>query len=1129
MFFELKEAKDGKILNQKNEKSKTVAVIIAMCLNLGINPPDLIKPEDCAKLLTWQTPKNTDSIIRNLQLQYQLWHPRAKYKLLPDPSLDDLKKVCVALRKAAKFDRILIHYNGYGVPKPTQNGEIWVFNKQYTQYLPVSLHDLIHWTQSPSIFVWDCNNAGSLITSYKKFAEQKDKDTIPEMAKLCDNIQFAACQANEQLPLQPDVPADFFTSCLTTPIIIALRCWAVENKERYPTIDLNKLVDFPGKLNDRKTPLGELNWIFTAVVDTIAWSLFPREDFKKLFRNDLLVAALYRNFLLAQKLMRQYGCTPVCDPPISIYSYRHHLWLQWELVLDHAINQFPQIHTTPETYVHSSFFSDQLTAFEIWLDQKTTLIKSPEQLPILLQVLLSQAHRSRALILLAKFLDLGSWAINEALSVGIFPYCLKLLQSPAPELRPVLSFIWARLLSIERDFQNDIVKDNGFLYFFQGFSKTLNTGEDMFSKLYLTNCAFVLSQFTYNHTVGKDLCMKSGLVQILCRQLSVTEDNLAIEWLLYALSSICLDFKPAIQIASQENCIPLILPHLQHKIPRIRAAVLNLTTSLFSIDCFEQDVLLQLICKSLYCVVDLNVLVRHELLCFVSKILNTFPKELSSVIHQHLTKISNSLTIHSKSTCSENEFLESVWRTLLIFTTDPHEDIKLEAQQCLDAHMIYFHSLNNSNLNVPPMIKTIIKHCQTPELRKNKSFYSLGFTTSSTTMNDVYKVITTKTNTLIASKSFLYASLLMCCTSECSFNIEFDSKYQQVYSFFKNKHLNESKSHHFTNLQESLRISTDSVCDGFSFHESLDQFCTYSKYGNCYIYQDNQLLYTLQMSNQLLNNALFVNQQASSMVLSTYIDGAITIHKGNESTYKQIYGGRPLTDLIFPSPATNILTSWDEQNGMLYMTGSCKVIRTFDLHSELKMAEIHSRSTFDCTSFSQNGHLLMTGYKDGMVRLFDVRSNSNVFSSKAHHQKVLQSKLQSYGKYVATCSEDGELKLWDIRAMSLPLSTSKYDDVISCDIHEVMPLVCLSTKDGVQCVTINDAKHQSDTVQTDFFSKSTNQWIHNTNTQEIVHYPMIKSYSGLLGPKMSNELAMFQSIVVPTLYVAYAKSIIVYK
>jgi hypothetical protein len=40
----------------------------------------------------------------------------------------------------------------------------------------------------------------------------------------------------------------------------------------------------PGKQNDRKTLLGELNWIFTAITDTIAWNVLPRgEEFRILW------------------------------------------------------------------------------------------------------------------------------------------------------------------------------------------------------------------------------------------------------------------------------------------------------------------------------------------------------------------------------------------------------------------------------------------------------------------------------------------------------------------------------------------------------------------------------------------------------------------------------------------------------------------------------------------------------------------------------------------------------------------------------------------------------------------------------------------------------------------------------
>lgn len=72
-----------------------------------------------------------------------------------------------------------------------------------------------------------------------------------------------------------------------------------------------------------------------------------------------------------------------------------------------------------------------------------------------------QVHRVRALELLAKFVDLGSWAVVAALTVGIYPYVLKLLQCGTKELRPALAFIWSKILSVDPFCQQELVKDNG--------------------------------------------------------------------------------------------------------------------------------------------------------------------------------------------------------------------------------------------------------------------------------------------------------------------------------------------------------------------------------------------------------------------------------------------------------------------------------------------------------------------------------------------------------------------------------------------------------------------------------------------------------------------------------------------
>lgn len=73
--------------------------------------------------------KAIEMIGASLQKQYERWQPRARYKSSLDPTVEDVKKLCSSLRRNAKEERVLFHYNGHGVPRPTVNGEIWVFNR----------------------------------------------------------------------------------------------------------------------------------------------------------------------------------------------------------------------------------------------------------------------------------------------------------------------------------------------------------------------------------------------------------------------------------------------------------------------------------------------------------------------------------------------------------------------------------------------------------------------------------------------------------------------------------------------------------------------------------------------------------------------------------------------------------------------------------------------------------------------------------------------------------------------------------------------------------------------------------------------------------------------------------------
>lgn len=408
--------------------------------------------------------------------------------------------------------------------------------------------------------------------------------------------------------MSPDLPADLFTCCLTSPIETALRFFVQQDPlkrninsssdDPRSRLTVEMVMKIPGDLKDRRTPLGELQWIFTAVTDTIAWLSFPRDTFMRLFRQDLLVAALFRNFLLAQRVMSTYHCTPMSHPELPS-THNHPLWDSWDLAVDGCLAQLPDLldqeaarqageSTAPpySTYRPSMFFAQHLAAFEIWLQHGggaksgqlpgTVTRKEPEQLPIVLQVLLSQAHRLRALILLSQFVDLGPWAVNMALSIGIFPYVQKLLQSPAAELKPVLIFIWARILAVDKSCQMDLLKENGYNYFAQILAPYPVSGQPLVipnANEHRAMCAFILSMLCRNFRGGQTACLSYQVFDHCLARLQ-EDDWLLRTWCLLCIAQMWADNDEGKAMCMVHGRQEIMMAALRNTSVEVRAAAL---------------------------------------------------------------------------------------------------------------------------------------------------------------------------------------------------------------------------------------------------------------------------------------------------------------------------------------------------------------------------------------------------------------------------------------------------------------------------------------------------------------------------------------------------------------------------
>ncbi|KKY25223.1 putative torc1 growth control complex subunit [Diplodia seriata] len=1089
------------------DRLKTVSAVLALCLNIGVDPPDVIKTNPCAKLECWidptistgtsgHTPMN--NIGKALQTQYEQLSMRTRYKLCLDPTVDETRRYCSTLRKNARNERVLFHYNGHGVPRPTSSGEIWVFNRNYTQYIPISLYDLQSWLGAPSLFVYDCSDAGLIIQNFNKFAEKHEQENAEvlrrepnaEIMDFSDCIHLAACREKETLPTNPDLPADVFTSCLTTPIEMAVRFFILQNP--LPTgITLQDAANIPGRVSERRTPIGELNWIFTAITDTIAWNSLSKPLFKKLFRQDLMVAALFRNFLLAQRIMRVYHCHPQCYPEIP-ETHDHPLWKSWDLAVEMILAQLPNLIAAERgekqyEYQHSNFFAEQLTAFEVYLDQGGAMEQRvPEQLPIVLQVLLSQVHRLRALILLSKFLDLGPWAVNLALSIGIFPYVLKLLQSQAMELKPVMVFIWARILAVDQSCQTDLLKDNGYTYFISILNP--NSGIPIGNQSeHRAMCAFIVAMFCKDFHQGQVVSLSPEVFESCLGHLGDLHNPLLRQWSCLCLSMLWVDYPEAKWTGIQVQAHQRLLFLRTDPVAEVRASMLHALTTFLGIpDVTPQVAQIEesIAGNLLFMAHDGNSMVRKELLVFFSTFVARYDNKFVVAAFKQLQEERNALRksyegveevngdagTESPSVLPQNTVFSAMWKDILILSVDPNPEVADNACVIVDYVL-------NAVLESPlaPYAQTLMDEIAqiSAEAKKKapRSSYADQSHSPSIPLRskffewsaEYFREPQMKPTEGDEPGSMDYNMRLwrrnrndkIIAETQPLKDVAGSNRWDRPRGFFNNG--SQPQKMCFHQFEEHLIVTDDSdtVCVwDWERHTRLNRFSNGNPVGS------------------KMTEVKFINEDDQALLMTGSSDGVVKLYRDYEDPNKVelVSAFRALTDLVPSNRYAGLVFDWQQGRGHILVAGDVRVIRVWNAGSETCTQDINARSGSCITSLTSDqveGQVFAAGFGDGAVRIYDQRMEKKremVKVWKEHKQWITNIHLQRGGQreLVSAC-RDGEVKLWDIRMdRSVKTIQATRDTLRSLSVHEHAPVFAVGTeRHVVKLFNLNSGKYLS--------------------------------------------------------------------
>ena len=383
----------------------------------SINLPTLVSqsqtPNQAAPIHFWHDLGDfTTKIKEAAHTQFAAAFPKIKTEMFVNGPSANLTTYFTKTKQRKQKIRSMVEYYAHGTPT-IENGDLWFLNQR--AYEKMNVRDMIEQAGYCSLFIFDCDNAGSLIPF---FQETKN-----------DVFAFFAVDEGEIIPRSCGLPADLFTACLITPARMAL-LWHSRHYFCFKNGPLKPLTPFFPDECDASTPFDDIyrnvNTLLKGIVEAMALRTMGHERFTRIFRTDHAIAQLAVNFVLAQRIFSFFEKTPRSFPDIPDLT-KHSLWNSFDMRMDaelFRLQKIPKILPIPFTqYLEQA----RVALDNAVVDAKPEVDFFPEVsfLPTMLSI---ESIQEKACDTLAKFLDRSTFCVSAALHFSFSPTLIRMLK-----------------------------------------------------------------------------------------------------------------------------------------------------------------------------------------------------------------------------------------------------------------------------------------------------------------------------------------------------------------------------------------------------------------------------------------------------------------------------------------------------------------------------------------------------------------------------------------------------------------------------------------------------------------------------------------------------------------------------